>query len=341
MRHSSVTLADQANELVRNGAHWDLVLATDMLNLAEFKGLIDPDVARLPAVAYFHENQLTYPTQADEKRDYHFAMSNLVSCLAADQVWFNSDFHRNSFISAVDEWMARMPDNCLPSAAEMIKKRSQVWPQGFEAMPGRSDRKPGAMRILWSARWEYDKNPDCLFAALRQLKDDGVVFRLDVIGQQFANCPAVFEQAKNEFAAEIDHWGFQPTRDEYVACLQKADVVVSTADHEFFGVAVVEAIAAGARPLLPNRLAYPEILGVGDDLDPAPFLYDGTVANLAENLRQLAIRTETMSLRDDDLEALRSYIQRLDYGRLAVRLDLGLEEVLSGGTARNNSPIAS
>jgi len=33
---------------------------------------------------------------------------------------------------------------------------------------------------------------------------------------------------------------------------------VSTAQHEFFGLAVVEAIAAGAFPVLPNRLVYPE-----------------------------------------------------------------------------------
>ena len=46
----------------------------------------------------------------------------------------------------------------------------------------------------------------------------------------------------------------------YVEALSRADVVVSTAFHEFFGVAVVEAIAAGAFPILPNRLSYPELI---------------------------------------------------------------------------------
>ncbi len=44
----------------------------------------------------------------------------------------------------------------------------------------------------------------------------------------------------------------------YAELLRSADVVVSTARQEFFGIAVTEAIYAGAFPLLPNRLVYPE-----------------------------------------------------------------------------------
>jgi hypothetical protein len=34
--------------------------------------------------------------------------------------------------------------------------------------------------------------------------------------------------------------------------------VVSTAHHEYFGIAITEAIYAGSFPILPNRLVYPE-----------------------------------------------------------------------------------
>jgi glycosyltransferase involved in cell wall biosynthesis len=48
--------------------------------------------------------------------------------------------------------------------------------------------------------------------------------------------------------------------DLYRHLLSSCDVVVSTALQEFFGVSVVEAIAAGCRPVLPDRLSYPWLI---------------------------------------------------------------------------------
>jgi glycosyltransferase involved in cell wall biosynthesis len=42
--------------------------------------------------------------------------------------------------------------------------------------------------------------------------------------------------------------------------LQRGDIVISTATQENFGISIVEAIRCGCLPLLPARLAYPEII---------------------------------------------------------------------------------
>jgi hypothetical protein len=61
-------------------------------------------------------------------------------------------------------------------------------------------------------------------------------------------------------------------RNEYVDLLNRASVVLSTAQQEFFGIGITEAVAAGAHPVFPNRLVYPERIadfGAG----PATSLY--------------------------------------------------------------------
>jgi glycosyltransferase involved in cell wall biosynthesis len=49
------------------------------------------------------------------------------------------------------------------------------------------------------------------------------------------------------------------SKDEYYALLAKAKVVVSFALQENFGYGIAEAVALGCRPVLPNRLVYPEL----------------------------------------------------------------------------------
>ncbi|GAG13349.1 unnamed protein product, partial [marine sediment metagenome] len=118
------------------------------------------------------------------------------------------------------------------------------------------------MRILWSARWEYDKDPEAFFKAIDVLDTKGIDFRLSVIGGgREREIMPVFEWAQDRFRKKIEHWGYLEAREKYVDVLSKADVIVSTAQHEFFGIGMLEAVAAGAYPLVPNRLVYPETLG--------------------------------------------------------------------------------
>lgn len=328
MRHSAVTFAQQVAEHVANGAAWDVLFCSDMLNLAEFVGLSGSAVQALPRVAYFHENQLTYPVRHASERDYQFGMTNITTGLSADQVWFNSAFHRDSFLEAVAAFLKRMPDYQPFDAVERIRANSSIQPQGVADFAPREARLPGPLRILWAARWEHDKNPEAFFAALEKLQDQGVDFRVSVIGEHFRAYPPVFDTAQARFRANADRWGYQETRADYEAALREADVVVSTADHEFFGISVVEAIAAGAYPVLPRRLAYPEILSTSEYARASEFFYDGSVGGLTQRLVQLAGR-----LQDDDpwqgaAEEVRRLVGRFSWSQLAPVLDHALGAVL-------------
>jgi glycosyltransferase involved in cell wall biosynthesis len=144
------------------------------------------------------------------------------------------------------------------------------------------------LRILWAARWEHDKDPETFFDAIARLQACGADFRLSVIGEQFNQVPPVFQTAREQFADRIDRWGYQETRADYRAALTEADVFVSTAKHEFFGISAVEAAAAGAMPVLPDRLAYPEVFQLGKTPGAEALFYSGGASGLARKLAELA-----------------------------------------------------
>ncbi len=103
MRGAAVTLARQVRDLFASGARFDLIVATDMLDLATFLGLTRDITAYIPIALYFHENQLTYPLPAGRKLDLSFPWINYTSALAADMLCFNSGFHRRAFLDALPE----------------------------------------------------------------------------------------------------------------------------------------------------------------------------------------------------------------------------------------------
>lgn len=323
MRGAAVTLADRVARRTAAGEGWDVLFASDMLDLAAFRGLAPPSVARLPAVVYFHENQLTYPVRDGGERDLHPAFTNLTTALAAREVWFNSAYHRDEWLGELPDFLARLPDHRPRRAVERVAARARVEPPGIAAPEVRRprERPPGPLRLLWAARWEHDKGPEELFAALERLENGGMDFRLSVLGQSFREVPEVFARARRRFAGRIDHWGYLESCRAYETVLAAADVVVSTARHEFFGLAVLEAVAAGCRPLVPRRLAYPEVLGGAEG--SGDWFYDATVDGLAERLAALARRGPPWP---GDPALAGPYL----WPRRAPALDAGLERAAVG-----------
>jgi glycosyltransferase involved in cell wall biosynthesis len=261
MQGGAVTLARRAQA---QDEEPDLILASDMLNLPLFLALSSGRYRTTPVALYFHENQLTYPLQPGEKRDLHFGFINFASALRADRVFFNSSYHLEAFFEELPRLLKHFPDYNELWAVDALRGKSQVLPLGLDLAHFDACRpeQPTTRRplILWNHRWEYDKDPESFFRAIYVLADEGLDFGLVLLGESFRCQPEEFLKARQRLPEHIVHFGYAEDALTYGRLLWEADIVVSTALHEFFGVAIVEACYCGCFPILPRRLSYPELV---------------------------------------------------------------------------------
>ncbi len=251
----SLTLGRQAADLEAP----DVLMVSDMIDLPSFLGHAGPSIGHARAVLYMHENQLTYPLSPTARDDLAYAYMNWSSMVRADAVWFNSQFHLDSVFEAMPKFLRHFPDHRHTDLLNNVANKSIVMAVGVDLDWVEVGDKPDPPLIIWNQRWEYDKDPVRLFDALYRLVEDGVDFRVALCGENFRNVPEEFDNAKQRLGKHIIHHGFAD-RDVYRRLLLEASVVVSTAKHEFFGIAAVEAMAAGALPVFPDGLSYPELV---------------------------------------------------------------------------------
>jgi glycosyltransferase involved in cell wall biosynthesis len=287
MRGAAITMAAESRRLAEekqasgdehDAPPWDLVFASTFVNLAEFRGLAGAGIAAIPAVVYFHENQLVYPNRHEAEWDYQFPLTNITSALSAERCIFNTRWNLERFLAEAPPFLKRFPDHHPRGVAERIGAKSTVLAPPFDPAP--LDAHPPVrgerVRIVWPHRWEHDKDPEAFFAAVSALASEGLRFEVAVAGQSFRETADTMQGAAAALGDRLVHVGEPTSRSEYAALLASADIAVSTAVNEFFGLAMIEAAYAGCFPLVPDRLAYPEIY-------PAGFRYghhDALVAKL-------------------------------------------------------------
>jgi glycosyltransferase involved in cell wall biosynthesis len=258
MRGSALTLAHSLAGL--EGWQPDLILVTDMVDLAQFRRFARPFVGEVPTALYFHESQLTYPPPNGSDSDLSYALTNWLSAYAADHVFFNSMYHLDVFFDSLPRLLRNFPDLTHEHLIEEVAARSEVLPVGVDLSWVRQRPAPeGPPRILWNHRWDHDKDPDSFADAVGRLIEAKLNFELVLLGPRPPHPPPALTRIRDIAASRIVHDGKAPL-DLYRQLLASCEVVVSTALQEFFGVSVVEAIAAGARPVLPDRLSYPSLI---------------------------------------------------------------------------------
>lgn len=271
-------------EYGRLNERYDRLLATSMVDLATLRGLV-PALAHLPTVLYFHENQFAYPTSTRQHTSVEPQMVSLYASLCADRLVFNSAYNRSTFLAGVDALLRKLPDGVPPGIVEQLRGKSSIVP-----VPLRMQAPPAArdtlqsLTLVWNHRWEYDKGPDLLLAALESLDAD-LPLRVHVIGQQFRRVPEAFARIRELLEGRnwLGHWGYVEAKGEYQMLLARSHLVLSTANHDFQGLAVLEAVQAGCIPLVPADLAYPEFL-------PGQFCYARGNNKAASNIGRAITR---------------------------------------------------
>jgi len=180
--------------------------------------------------------------------------------------------------------LKRMPERLPNKPIAKLKAHSDVMPVPLsEDLSSLRESSKDPALILWNHRWEWDKQPQRLLSALIELKQEGVSFRLAMLGTGGADDDR-FAKERKILADRIVHWG-EADASSYREWLGRAGIGVSCALHDFQGLAVLEAAQAGATVIIPERVAYPECL-------PEALFYEGSskdeaieVADLKEALR--------------------------------------------------------
>lgn len=116
--------------------------------------------------------------------------------------------------------------NCPYNKIEIIGSPIEV--------PEHDYSKPRENLVIWPHRLSEDKHPE--------------------IFDKLAKEPC-FKNTK--FVKTMEEYR---TKDQYFKLLSRAKVAVSTATHEHFGTAMVEAACLGCYPICPDSLCYPEVM---------------------------------------------------------------------------------
>lgn len=265
MRSAPIAMLDLVAEAVAGAGPPSSLLVSDMLDLPSFLGFAARDhrcrdwIGDAKIIVYFHENQWAYPAAPESQVDHHYGYTNLLSAAAATECWFNSAYNRDSFLELSHAFVSSMPDSRRAIDLDRIAAASRVIAPGFDP-PIDPSPHPGArspLRIGWVGRFEHDKRPDRFLELLKRLHRRKLPFELILLGQRGRSCETL-DEIRQAFGAVIRFDGYAKSRQQYGRWLGEIDVVVSTAEHEFFGIAICESIWAGAIPVTPNDLSYRE-----------------------------------------------------------------------------------
>lgn len=249
----------------------DVVVTTDMCDVAQLRGTMPSSWRDVKVATMFHENQLTFPWSPEDPdstngRDNTYAFINITTALASDQVWFNSAHHRDVFLDACESWMSRMPKPHVANLRATIEPKCHVIHLGMDLSRWElhKSEQPDSSRttpvVLWNHRWAWDKGTDAFLQFVHGILDRDLPCQFVMLGQSFEKVPAGWMDMRENMGSRCLQWGHVESREDYINWLWRADIAPVHPHQEYFGLSVVEAMRCGVVPWVPSEHAYPETM---------------------------------------------------------------------------------
>lgn len=262
-------------------ADYDLIIATSLSDIVTVKALC-PALQPVPVWLYFHENQFAHPLSDQQYTDHQISwqFQSIQNALCADWISFNTAFNRDTFLAGARQLLKKFPEKLPGQPIDQLTQNSEVLPVPLTNRFHSHRAAPKHInRIVWNHRWEWDKRPELLLSVLMALHGEGFDFELAMLGSGGGRKAGQFKKARERLREHIVHWG-EADESTYSEFIRTAGIGVSTALHDFQGLAMLELAQAGATVVVPRRVAYPECL-------PGACFYEGSETDPESDAAQL------------------------------------------------------
>ena len=236
---------------------WALAMGHSMLRSGLAAGFV-------PDVVHAHDWLVAHPAVALAE----FFDVPLVSTLHATEAgrhsgWINGSISRQ--VHALESWLARESDSLITCSASMrdeittlfgpFRPDVHVIRNGIEVArwPFAARKKhAGLARLLYVGRLEYEKGIHDLIAAVPLIRRTHPGTTLTIAGEG-TQLDWLIEEARRHRVLKATTFDGHLNHDELLGALHDADAVVLPSHYEPFGIAALEAAAAGA-PLVTSNV---------------------------------------------------------------------------------------
>ncbi len=236
---------------------WALAMGHSMLRSGLAAGFV-------PDVVHAHDWLVAHPAVALAE----FFDVPLVSTLHATEAgrhsgWINGSISRQ--VHALESWLARESDSLITCSASMrdeittlfgpFRPDVRVIPNGIEVVrwPFAARKKhAGPARLLYVGRLEYEKGIHDLIAALPRIRRTHPGTTLTIAGEG-TQLDWLIEEARRHRVLKATTFHGHLDHTELLDALHSAHAVVLPSHYEPFGIAALEAAAAGA-PLVTSNV---------------------------------------------------------------------------------------